>query len=147
MLIVTAENLRDVPVHLRVTDAYILYTYTHAHVPWQQCCCHGSAVGLRFRLCMCSVAIWQQAEHHFLFCSVCLHMSHSPPPIYSVYVCVCVFARAGEWMCVRWGCSHHPNSVLCLCLQRVRSGLHKNRAKIAAERGEEERALLARTQS
>lgn len=54
-------------------------------------------------------------------------------------------------MCSRvricWGCSRHPIAVLCPCLQRVRSGLHKNRAKIAAERREEERALLARTQT
>lgn len=144
MMIVTAENLRDVPVHLRVTDAYILYTYTHAHVPWQQCCCHSSAVGLRFAsVCVVSPSYSKQSITFSSALYVCI--CHIHPPIYSV--CVCVFARAGECMCVRRGCSHHPNSVLCLCLQRVRSGLHKNRAKIAAERGEEERALLARTQS
>lgn len=61
--------------------------------------------------------------------------------------CTCLLVHTSVCVFVRWGCSYHPSSVLCLCLQRVRSGLHKNRAKIAAERGEEERALLARTQS
>lgn len=63
---------------------------------------------------------------------VCMRMCRHVRP--AVRVCMSV--------CVRWGCS-----LFCLCLQRVSRGLHKNRAKIAAARGEEERALLARTQS
>lgn len=67
--------------------------------------------------------------------------------MHTVHLSVCVRMRlhVQERVCVRWGCSPHPISVLCLCLQRIRSVLHKNRAKIASESGEEERALLART--
>lgn len=83
----------------------------------------------------------------FNIASVCASItSHSVPlPVplhaYAAHMDAC----AG--VCVHQGGSHHPYFVLCLCLQRVSSGLHKNRAKIEVERREEEeRALLARTQ-
>lgn len=102
-------------------------------------CCHGWVICADFH---------HLTANRASFPASCVCICHTLPLACTVRS-IAIFASSHVLasVCICWGCFRHPIAVLCPCLQRVRSGLHKSRAKIAAERREEERALLARTQT